>query len=342
GITFNSSTFKSYPDVKNTNNQVITPYIWYKFDNDESRMLLDSGTAGFNLTNSGSTFDSVNFTRGNGSLNIALGNYVEITNSIDFRTIQITDGLSFSLWIKMLSTTGQFGRIFEFSNSGQTNFIAILRDNNSANIVFSINNTNYITSGTNFFNDTWYHIVWTISSSGIWNVYVNGIKLAVSVTYSIPSGNTFNNLKRIGRGADIYPADRGAGDIDDFRIYNIALTDSQARQVYDGEINRSYPILKDANNTTINPTAWYKFDNNNLTTDSSGNGYNLTNNGVVLNNSIFVKGDASAYFNPSNTTDFKYLTYSGIDFGSKSFSISVWVYLSENTVGVQYWILSTN
>jgi len=58
----------------------------------------------------------------------------------------------------------------------------------------------------------------------------------------------------------------------------------------------NYPILKNLDGTLINPLVWYKFDGNatQMLLDSSGNGYNLTNN----NNSSFdstnlVKGNGS-------------------------------------------------
>lgn len=107
---------------------------------------------------------------------------------------------------------------------------------------------------------------------------------------------------------------------------------------------KTLPTTLDTNYVELlnKPTAWYKFDTVNLIEDSSGNGNVLTNNGATFNNSIFIKGNGSALFAPANTTDYKYLTTSSINFDSRSFSISVWIYLTQSTGGIDYWFLTTN
>ena len=76
---------------------------------------------------------------------------------------------------------------------------------------------------------------------------------------------------------------------------------------------------------TLNPDNWYKFDNNFLTIDSSGN-KTLTNvNNVSTNTTDFIVGTGSAQFNGSN-----YLEVKGPSFFSpnNSFSISLWMKLT--------------
>ena len=76
---------------------------------------------------------------------------------------------------------------------------------------------------------------------------------------------------------------------------------------------------------TLNPDNWYKFDNNFLTIDSSGN-KPLTNvNNVSTNTDDFIVGTGSAQFNGSN-----YLEVKGPSFFSpnNSFSISLWMKLT--------------
>ena len=76
---------------------------------------------------------------------------------------------------------------------------------------------------------------------------------------------------------------------------------------------------------TLNPDNWYKFDNNFLTIDSSGN-KPLTNvNNVSTNTDDFIVGTGSAQFDGSN-----YLEVKGPSFFSpnNSFSISLWMKLT--------------
>jgi len=347
-------TFKSKPDytytVLNTN-----PIVWYKFDNNN---LTKDETNIYNSTNFGATYDDNKIIKGSGSakFNRSLSQYISLPY-LPINNWFSTTGISFSIWINIENLDSSFySRVFSFHAVSPTNnshYISLIfgptsnpklyfeANNSTGNFMFGHTLINPVSS------NTWYHCILTLkyisASSTEIKSYLNGNLITTETVNSTIANYTTSIVNNfISRGAGAGIGERISGNVDDFRIYNKILEINEVYDLYNGNTDRSYPILKDANNATINPTAWYKFDNNNLTTDSSGNGYNLTNNGVVLNNSIFVKGDASAYFNPSNTSDFKYLTYSGIDFGSKSFSISIWVYLSENTAGVQYWILSTN
>jgi|688.fasta_scaffold01068_4 hypothetical protein len=81
----------------------------------------------------------------------------------------------------------------------------------------------------------------------------------------------------------------------------------------------------------INPTAWYKFDDNtNVGLDSSGNGYHLTNNtNVSLDTTNYIKGTSSSLFNGTNNLR---RPYTGNLFSDQSgWSLSFWVYLRKPT-----------
>jgi len=97
------------------------------------------------------------------------------------------------------------------------------------------------------------------------------------------------------------------------------------------KIDKSYPILKDANNATINPFAWYQLDTGNFLLDGSGNGYDLTNNNTVtVNQNDYAKGNGSISLNGTN----QYLQRtSAFNFNSKSFSVCAWVKKTSNARG---------
>jgi len=84
------------------------------------------------------------------------------------------------------------------------------------------------------------------------------------------------------------------------------------------------------NSTIINPSVWYKFNNNlNIGYDTMNN-YNLTNNGsVTLNTNNFINGTASVSFNGSS----QYLsTPNFYNINRGSFSISFWYYSTISTI----------
>ena len=189
--------------------------------------------------------------------------------------------------------------------------------------------------------NTWYHCVLTLkyitASSTEIKSYFNGNLITtetVNSTIANYTTSTVNNFISRGAGAGI--AERISGNVDDFRIYNKILEINEVYDLYNGNTDRSYPILKDANNLTINPLAWYKFDSDGITTDTSGNGYTLTNNGtVVLNTNDFVKGNASLSMSAST----QYLNNSSFfNITNKSWSVSFW--LKKNTNTVVDWLVS--
>ena len=91
--------------------------------------------------------------------------------------------------------------------------------------------------------------------------------------------------------------------------------------------DKSYPILKDSSDNIIAPLVWYTFDNIlNIGLDSMGN-YNLVNNNTVTS-TIGIKGDYAASFN--GTTQYLQNT-SAFNLNAKSFSISLWTYLTKTT-----------
>jgi len=301
------------------------PYIWYKFDNS----FTDSGTAGNNLTNYSATFDSANYTRGSHSVSFNGTSYCSFSNNVDLYNIQTKNGISISFWFRASPSSATYATLLEFSNGAGYRFF-IRRAGNAEMLTFAIWQQDYLenfTSGTNFFNNTWYHIVWCISKTGVWTVYANGVNTGITVTRSFISGINYNaSYKTIGTGVN------GAltGNMDDFRIYDYDLSQNDVLLLYKSGVDRSYPILKDGNGNIINPTAWYQFDTGALTIDSSPNGYTLTNNGTVtLNTNDFVKGNASMSMSAST----QYLNNSSFyNITNKSWSVSFWLKKTSNSV----------
>ena len=90
---------------------------------------------------------------------------------------------------------------------------------------------NFVTSGVNYYDGNWRHYVWTISSTGIWNIYINNIKIldnGLRIPIPTMSGNILNYL-----GKSLYDYDGYYdGNIDDFRIYNFVLSSTQITELF--------------------------------------------------------------------------------------------------------------
>jgi len=237
----NNST---YPILKDIN-----PILWYKFDDSVSSILNDTIASSNNLINSGSTYDNINFVKGNGSIKFIASSsqYATFPNNFNWSTINATNGISFSWWARNNSSSGGWARIWDFGNKNSTadggcRYVMVSKNGASTDLRFEITNPvefnygntssyNFVTSGVNYYDGNWRHYVWTITSTGIWNIYINNIKiLDNSLRIPIPtmSGNILNYL-----GKSLYNNDGYYdGNIDDFRIYNFVLSSSQITELF--------------------------------------------------------------------------------------------------------------
>jgi hypothetical protein len=86
----------------------------------------------------------------------------------------------------------------------------------------------------------WYHVVWTISSTGVWNLYVNNSNVIVNnnigingtAPFGASSSNNwfFNEAGQTTRG--LY------GYILDFRVYQKTLTSTEVGYLYNNQVQR--------------------------------------------------------------------------------------------------------
>ena len=108
-----------YSSYKENNTNLIARY---KFDNNATNMLLDSTGNGNNLTNNGSTFDNINYKVGNGSVYLN-GNsqYISIPSTINPYTIWNNNGITFSLWSKLSTSSGSSSSLLSFGDITNTN-----------------------------------------------------------------------------------------------------------------------------------------------------------------------------------------------------------------------------
>ena len=244
----------SYPILKDINGAIINPILWYKFD-EASSFLNDTLNISNNLTNNGTTYSS-SFVKGNGSINFSasLAQYAVIPN-INLYNINNTNGISFSLWMKATSSSGLYSRIFDFGTAmdptGESRCIMICRSGTSNNIEYvifspatdgeshngtSTTYTAFIDGSVNYYNNTWYHIVWTLSNTGVWNIFVNNNIILDSYSgLKIPEFTLPNKVNYFGKSKHSNDGYYD-GNIDDFRIYDFVLSTTQITELYKGRI----------------------------------------------------------------------------------------------------------
>lgn len=155
----------------------------------------------------------------------------------------IVSGLSsdytISTWVYMNSNSGSYSyvRIFDFGNSSTTGYVYLCpRTGTNGGVQFSISQTTYtaeqsLSYATPLSLATWHHIVVTVQGN-TGRMYIDGTSVVTNTGMTLkPSvlGNTANNYF----GKSQYSTDGYfSGRIDEFRIYNVALTGAQVTALY--------------------------------------------------------------------------------------------------------------
>jgi len=154
-----------------------------------------------------------------------------------------SDGLSFSFWFKS-NNSANWARIFDFGNGSPNDNILVTINNNNLEFFVFKGTTSYLqTINLNINDNTWRHIVWTLSPSpNQWNIYING-KLTNTYTSGVYYPKSiFRNYQYINRSC-WGPNSGLIGNIADFRIYNGApLTSSQVMAIYNQDMTVSNTI----------------------------------------------------------------------------------------------------
>ena len=299
GVQYGSGSYivkySSYKDNNSSNTIDPNLVVWYKFDNNATDMLLDSTTNGHNLINTTAVFDNTNFKKGNGS--ISFNNQVaKIPTTFNLSTVYNNNGITFSLWFKFNPTSQTtWSRFFEFNNSTTANNRILLCRQASGSVnslqCTLYNNgvqTLFITPST-FTDNQWHHIIWSISSSGIWNIYIDGIKQNCNITMQIPNLNSWPNQFLGASPSDSHPY---FGNMDDFRIYKKVVTDAEVTTIYNSIDSSIIPnpwiIFKN------DPAYYKKIDISSSQPNWNGN-YDLVSPYSYLDNSYLINNFTGDY-----------------------------------------------
>ena len=244
----------TYPILKDINLDTIEPLIWYKFDNNAG-FLLDNGSLNNgSLTSSGNvTYNTTldKYVHGNGCVYFQNSgtNFLTIPNTINLSNINTSTGITFTFWVNIANLFGGTGSAFIFAlgqttGTTVTNYITIsINTSNPGNLIFQIGisstSFNEYTAVSSVSVNTWLNITWTISTTGVWKIYINNSLLngASSFTRTIPeiplpiSNRTYyinKSLNTAGIYLHMY--------LDDFRIYGKELSATEVAELYTGRV----------------------------------------------------------------------------------------------------------
>ena len=222
---YNILTFEyqgpSYPVIDADATSLVT---WYKFDDTNDS---NPTSTKYNLTNNAVTFVD-------GKINkCAL--FDHSSDLLSASTINLSNLLgtefTFSLWVKVKSGISAYGQVFQYFQDNNNNIY--FRRQNANYLGFWIWQNGYLGGGgvlnmPNYIVDVWTHYVITYTGTEA-KAYVNGILHQTDAK----DGTVFNIGNSTLRIGDRHGLDQHFyGEIDDFRIYNKALSATEISDLY--------------------------------------------------------------------------------------------------------------
>lgn len=211
-----------------------------------------------------------------------------------------TDSISFSLWFKANTTTGDDGLIWWSSSSPSNGELSVWIQSNNINVQMYGGSTQSY-SFTDISN--WHHLVITLKPSGS-KMYLDNIDTGLSWTYS--DLDVDNNTLYIGTYySTSYTFD---GNITEASVFDYELSASQVLELYGTGSAVGNPM-----SLATKPVAYYPLG------DSAFNGEFLaTNNATELYENYALDFDGTNdYISVPNSTDF--------DYGTGDFTWSFWL-----------------
>jgi hypothetical protein len=232
---------------------------WYKFNGD----YLDSSGNGHNLTNVGTVIQSTHIIEGQ-AVEFDSTDYLEFPATINPYTIWNGKGITFSCWVRITAHETNAVLIdFQPSLSNSQGLLIGLKTTTGGNkaLIIYVNN-NFVFNWSDWNNplitnlNVWRHLVFSVSSSGRWDVYLDNVRINGTETANIP--NITYNFRFINR--SVWSSTiMWDGQMDDFRIYDRALSAADVSLLYNKTylvppniytLNFPVPTIADINNNS--------------------------------------------------------------------------------------------
>ncbi|TDU34338.1 immunoglobulin I-set domain protein [Gelidibacter sediminis] len=184
-----------------------------------------------------------------------------INDNVTFRNdFNLSTGpFSIEVWVKPDPTTEAGGP----NDTNQT--ILSKRDANNLNsgydlslrnnkVYFNWNGGNSFTHSNNISTSRWYHVAVTYDGSTNYAMYIDGILLG-SATGAAPINNNFEcimgAMDRSAAGGNVSPINYFSGSMDELRIWKVALSENQIRQMMNQEIKSSTLVANNVEGSTV-------------------------------------------------------------------------------------------
>ena len=257
--------FKSPPESSFTDTTNLQ--LWYKFNDSVTNMFLDFSGNNYTASswNSLAKFDSNIYKTGNGSVlcNDSSAR-VDIPTTFQLYTTYnaSTTGITIAFWFKTnCNSTSLLFFHYASTVSGtirlsteSTNQLKFLHT--SVNAQLQTTTVSYITNGT-YVDNSWHHLVWSISKTGAWTIYIDNTNLNVNISPLLALPNAtydYYYLGNEGVSTNLYL------NIDDFRIYNKLLDSNNVNSLYTISSANNLKIINNNNNLSfqINNSAVYE------------------------------------------------------------------------------------
>lgn len=375
GILYNTQKTLYFNTIYKFYNNTQNMICWYKFDQDATNMLLDSSGNNYSLTNTGCTFNNIDFKTFNGSIAFTGSSYLQVANSSSYMSVFTPNTITITCWAKIVASTSlqslASARRWD-GGSGFSGWYIYINNSTSGtpNCIawgFGGNNTWQQINGYNNFSSstpTWRHLALTLnapSGTGPASIYVNGAFVA-SATITNYVVNTFTDRTvKIGTDESVNSYNLSNGSLlDDFRIYNRVLSADEISMLYNNTntlYNPGYNIsLKRRNQLLsfqINDIPVYEtsnlLDNTwnhftwNVVNSTSNLGYVQINNGVKNNyNQLVLSQPVLSQYPPSAMTGMN-TTINGITYRACAYDYYDDTYLpylafTKNATGGNAWV----
>lgn len=212
---------------------------YYTFDNSQTQTTVSIDSVGYsNLTITGAT---------TGELGKILQSYSyngvdDFLTDINYWDTSTKSAISFSVWFKSNGYNSVFPNIVALTDGTQQIYIR-LRANNSLNgaLQFGSEGNGALDESQNYANGEWHHVVGTIVSGEVGNLYVNGQFInSTAGTIDLSSFSTDDlEVGYSSRNDDYY-----SGFIDEIAIYDRELNETEVLELYNSGSGLQYPFTE--------------------------------------------------------------------------------------------------
>lgn len=223
---------------------------YYKLD-ETSGNATDATGKGYTLTNNNVTYATGKIN--NGAFYDQTSNEALYTTNYTPFNFDRTTPFSFSCWVKRTSNNTSNQMIFSHANYGGTWVGYSLMINTLSGLEkLQLNMTNTSTAGivmvtTNGLDTNWNHIVVTYDGSSSYlgvKIYINGVSETLVNTGTTLTGTIQNTeMFQIGSWGNTYQEGRFQGTIDEFGVWNRALSDTDVIALDNSAAGKQYPYL---------------------------------------------------------------------------------------------------